>query len=278
MNDDISIYLSGTKLYGDDFTIDEIEKWFADEAEGYANLGAKEKNEYHYAYHKLNNQHGFEFIRQRVFNEALGIGSAYGEEFKPIADNISRITILDPSDSFSDVQEILGTPCKYIKPSCDGNMPFGSNQFDLITSLGVMHHIPNVSHVMSECYRCLNSGGIMLLREPIVSMGDWTKPRKGLTKRERGIPLNILKEIVRHTGFKVKHESLCVFPLLAKLANKIGVAAYNNYAITLTDTLLSKVFSWNIKYHRTKLHEKIAPASVYFVLEKELLGSEKVPR
>lgn len=43
MEHDISIYLSGAKLYGDDFTIDEIEEWFADEAEGYANLGAKKK-------------------------------------------------------------------------------------------------------------------------------------------------------------------------------------------------------------------------------------------
>ncbi len=43
MKNDISIYLSGAKLYGDDFTIDEIEEWFADEAEGSANLGAKKE-------------------------------------------------------------------------------------------------------------------------------------------------------------------------------------------------------------------------------------------
>ena len=27
MKEDISVYLSGEKLYGDDFSIDEIEKW-----------------------------------------------------------------------------------------------------------------------------------------------------------------------------------------------------------------------------------------------------------
>ncbi len=43
MNDEFSTYLSGERLYGDDFTIEEIQKWFADEAEGYADLGAKEK-------------------------------------------------------------------------------------------------------------------------------------------------------------------------------------------------------------------------------------------
>lgn len=268
MKDDISIYLSGEKLYGDDFTNSEMEEWYTDEAEGYANLGAKVKKEYNYAYHELNNQHAFKFIRNREFKEALGIGSAYGDELKPIINNINKITILDPSDAFSDVQLISDTPCEYVKPSSDGDMRFENGKFDLVTSLGVMHHVPNVSHVISECYRCLNAGGVMLLREPIVSMGDWTKPRTGLTRRERGIPLHILKEIVLNAGFKIRKESLCVFPLIPILAGKAGVAAYNNYALTLADSFLSKMFSWNIIYHRTKFHEKFAPASVYYVLEK----------
>jgi len=46
MNAEFSTYLSGERLYGDDFTIEEIQKWFADEAEGYADLCAKEKDRY----------------------------------------------------------------------------------------------------------------------------------------------------------------------------------------------------------------------------------------
>jgi len=268
MSEDISIYLSGSKLYGDDFTIDQIEEWFKDEAEGYADLGAKEKEEYQYDYNELNNRHAFKHLQNRSFKKALGIGSAYGYELKPILESINEITILDPSDAFSDVHEVLGTSCKYIKPDSSGDMPFEDAEFDLITSLGVLHHIPNVSHVMSESYRCIESGGIMLLREPIVSMGDWTKVRKGLTKRERGIPFDLLDEIVRKTGFKVIKRSLCVFPMIPVLANKVGVSAYNNYFLTLGDAFLSKLFSSNIKYHRTKLYEKFAPASIYYILEK----------
>ena len=268
MNDDITPYLSGIKLYGDDFTIDEIKKWFADEEEGYANLGAKEKDSYDYHYHELNNQYGFKYIRNKTFNEALGIGSAYGNEFQPISENINKITILDPSDAFSDVKEILGTPSEYVKPTPDGNMPFQSNQFDLITSFGVMHHIPNVSHVMSECFRCLDNGGIMLFREPILSMGDWTKPRVGLTKRERGIPPALLNKMMLDTGFEIMHKSFCIFPFLPQLSNKIGISAYNNYFMTFIDKIVSQAFSWNIKYHRTKFFEKIAPGSVFYVLKK----------
>ncbi len=267
-NDELSTYFSGERLYGDDFTIEKIQEWFADESEGYADLGAKEKDHYQYAYHQLNNRLAFKFIQKKCFHEALGIGSAYGDEFRPIAHNIKQITILDPSDAFSDNKDIKGTPCKYIKPNPSGDMPFKDNQFDLITSLGVMHHIPNVSHVISECYRCLNGGGIMILREPIFSMGDWREPRAGLTKRERGIPLHILDDIVRKIGFTICARSLCNFPLIPKLANKVGIAAYNNSFLTTVDILLSRMFSWNIKYHRTRWYEKFAPAAAYYVLEK----------
>lgn len=269
MTDEFTVsYLSGENLYGDDFTIEEIYKWFADEAEGYANLGAKEKSTYSYGYNQLNKFHAFTFIQAKCFNNALGIGSAYGDEFKPIARNINRIFILDPSDAFSDVKKILDTLCEYHKPSVNGDIAFESNYFDLITSLGVMHHIPNVSHVIRECYRCLSKGGIMILREPIYSMGDWREPRTGLTKRERGIPLRILDDMIGSVGFKTVRRSFCNFPLIMKLATKFGVAAYNNVPLTMADALLSHAFSWNIKYHRTRFYEKFAPASVYYVLEK----------
>jgi SAM-dependent methyltransferase len=268
MIDEFSHYLSGEKLYGDDFTQEEINEWFADEAEGYAGLGARDKALYSYSYHKLNQIHAFRFLKERRFEKALGIGSAYGDEFKPIIKNIQQITILDPSDAFSDVNVIWNVPCGFQKPNPSGDLAFESEHFDLITSLGVMHHIPNVSHVLSECYRCLGMKGFMLLREPITSMGDWRKPRIGLTKRERGIPLQLLDRIIKDAGFLIMRRSLCNYPVLPILANKFGIEAYNNAIITRVDALLSFAFSWNIKYHRVKFFEKLAPASVYYVLTK----------
>ncbi|MCB1760421.1 MAG: class I SAM-dependent methyltransferase [Gammaproteobacteria bacterium] len=268
MTDELASYFSGEKLYGDDFTMEEIDKWFSDEAEGYANLGSKDKDHYSYGYHQLNRYHGYRFLAGRHFDNALGIGSAYGDEFRPVAKSISKLTILDPSEAFADTKEILGVSCSYQKPNPSGDMSFDSSYYDLIVSLGVMHHIPNVSHVLGECNRCLRKGGIMLLREPITSMGDWRKPRSGLTKRERGIPLHLMDQIVRKAGFTVLHRSLCVFSPIPKLSNKFGVAAYNNFALTVADSILSQAFSWNIKYHRTNYFEKVAPSSVYYVLTK----------
>lgn len=268
MTEEIGSYLSGEKLYGDDFSLDQIREWFQDEAEGYADLGAKQKSHYSYHYHQLNKLHGFRHLRGRRFQRALGIGSAYGDEFRPIASRISQITVLEPSDSFLENADIYGTPCHYRKPQVCGNIEFESEYFDLITSLGVMHHIPNVSHVLSECYRCLSKGGIMLLREPITSMGDWRKPRPGLTKRERGIPLKLLDKLPVTIGFRIAHRSLCNFPLIPRLANIVGISAYDNLTLTLIDGILSKAFYFNYRYHRTRMFDRLAPASVYYVLEK----------
>jgi 2-polyprenyl-3-methyl-5-hydroxy-6-metoxy-1,4-benzoquinol methylase len=252
-------YFSGETLYGDDLTPDEILDWFSDEAEGYAGLGAADTQRYAYGYHQFNYIHAFRYIKKRHFDNALGIGSAYGDEFKPISKQISHITILDPSDAFADVNEISGVPCTYKKPAASGDIPFRDGHFELITCLGVLHHIPNVSHVLSECARCLDKGGIMLLREPINSMGDWRFPRSGLTKRERGIPVHLMDQIIEKASFTTLLKAVCNFPLLPIITEKVGVDTYNSSLLTRLDQLLSNMFSWNITYHRTSVFKKLAP-------------------
>jgi SAM-dependent methyltransferase len=268
LGNDLSQFFSGEKLYGNDFTAEQIIEWFHDEAEGYSGLGAKDRTVYEYKYHALNILHGFRFFVGRNFSSALGIGSAYGDEFIPIKYFIEKVSILDPSDSFADVSKLLNIPTSYFKPNPIGDIAFHDNSFDFISCLGVLHHIPNVQHVLNECYRCLSKDGVMLLREPITSMGDWRKRRVGLTKRERGIPVKIMDKFIQDCGFKILNRAFCNFPVLPIVADNLGIAAYNNTIITKLDSILSVIFSWNVTYHRTNFFRKLAPASVYYVLSK----------
>jgi hypothetical protein len=71
---------AGRKLYGDDFSSDEIMEWYADEEEGYANLGSKNRVSYFYEYHGLNRLHGFKQLPPGTYNHALSIGGVYGGE------------------------------------------------------------------------------------------------------------------------------------------------------------------------------------------------------
>jgi len=266
----LDIYFSGEKLIGNDYSSDEIENWYEDEREAYANLGSKDKQYYQYGYHQLNKMHGFNRIKLNGGTSTLAFGAAYGDELLPIADKLGDVVVLDPSDAFV----VENSPIKSVrwqKPDSSGKLDFDDNSFELVTCLGVLHHVPNVGFVLSEIYRVLKNGGVLILREPIVSMGDWTTLRVGLTKRERGIPQKLLIDMCEDVGFTIKSKRLCMFGALPKLLIKVGISIsiYNNKTLTLLDFILSKVFAFNVNtYHRTSVIQKIAPSNLYLVLKK----------
>lgn len=260
-------YFSGRKLYGDDFSPEEIDAWFADEAEGYFALTKDSEDEYSYGYHELNKRHGYSALPNRKFAHVLGIGSAYGEELRPILTRCERISILEPSDGFKNAA-LDGVPLKYFKPVASGEMPFAKCSVDLITCFGVLHHIPNVSRIVNEFFRVLKPGGYVLVREPIISMGDWRNPRVGLTKRERGIPLQIMGGFVRRLGFDVLRERKCMFSLTSRLRYIVSGPVYNNRFIVAFDAAVSSFPFWPKAYHAKNALQKLRPTSVYYVLRK----------
>jgi SAM-dependent methyltransferase len=265
---DLSVYFAGTRLYGDDFGPSEIRAWFEDEREGYANLGAAALDETQYEYNALNAFHGFRHLPKGMrFENVLGFGSCFGGEFAPIADRIDKLTIVDPSQAFVR-QSVFGVPCTYVKPVHSGSLPFDSASFDLLTCFGVLHHIPNVSHVVNELARCLRPGGYALIREPIVSMGDWRQPRPGLTKRERGLPIHWFTDVLEHAGFKVQRMGWCVFPPLPLAGDRLGVRVYNHRWLTWLDAFVCVALAPNLRYHATRTWHKFRPNSAYFVLRK----------
>lgn len=266
-NDAIKPYLSGQRLYGDNFSAEQIDAWFADEAEGYFDLTRTGDEGYAYGYHALNQKHGFSALPQRRFNHVLGIGAAYGDELRPVLASSDRITILEPASGFQHTA-IDNVPVNYVQPVASGVMPFADGSFDLITCFGVLHHIPNVSQVVQELFRVARPGGFVLIREPVISMGDWRTPRKGLTKRERGIPLNLMREIIRTAGFDVVRERKCMFSLTSRLRFLVRGAVYNNSAVVALDALLSRLPVWPDIYHARNAMQKLRPTAVYCVLRK----------
>jgi SAM-dependent methyltransferase len=267
MQDDYEIYLRGEKLYGDDFSRAEIEEWFKDEEDAYYEMTKRHDSECRYSYHALNWYHAFRFLSHRRFHHTLGFGSAYGEELRPLAKQSDRITILEPSAHFA-VQELEGRPVQYVRPQADGILPFAQETFDLIFSLGVLHHIPNVSTVIRELARCLQPGGYAIFREPVVSMGDWRQTRKGLTKRERGIPLTILREILLTSGFQIVQERRCMFPVTARLRYLMRSPVYNSPLCVRLDEWVSRLPFWPDRYHPTRWYHKLRPWAVFVTARK----------
>ncbi len=266
---DMQLYFSGKVLYGDDFNHEQIEGWYRDESEGYANIVKTRDQPYRYVYHRLNQQTAFRFLPEgRQFARAMGLGSAFGHEFEPLNRRITNLTIVDPSDQFV-ATEVVGIPARYIKPNVSGRLPFDDNHFDLLTCFGVLHHIPNVSFVIKELCRVLEPGGYALIREPIVSMGDWRRPRSGLTKRERGIPLHLFQSMIDEAGFTVVRRQVVGFAPLRVLWKKSGGDLFNNSLGTSLDLLMSGLFRWNLSYHAEGLFAKFRPTAAAYVLTKK---------
>jgi SAM-dependent methyltransferase len=271
MAENFEDYFSGKKLYGDDLSLSEIQTWYDDEKEGYANLGAGESEHYQYYYHNLNITHGYNYLPSgKHFTKVLGIGSAYGTEFEPIKNRISELYMLEPSDQLV-TQEIFGIKPVYQKPTVEGKIEFEDNLFDLITCFGTLHHIPNVSFVMSEMSRILKPGGYLLIREPIISMGDWRKARTGLTRHERGIPINVFRKIIGNLKLNLIKETLCftMMPFLVRKTEKLLKKPLYAYPAYLWfDRIFSRFTTSNLHYHAQKPLERIAPTNVFYVLQK----------
>lgn len=261
-------HFDGTSLYGDDMSEGEIGAWFAQEQEGYYNLTLSYDDFGTYAYSALNEHYAWSKIKGNNFARCLVLGCADGKDVLPIASSVANFTAVEPAIKWWR-DDIGGTPSNYIMPSASGRLEIAAEAHDLAISLGVLHHIPNVSTVLAEIHRTLRPGGLLIVREPIHSMGDWTKQRVGLTKNERGLPLGWLRSQLDEIGFDRIETNLCMFPPLSKMAKKIGIKhPYNSPVIVAADDFLSRVFSGRLKYHRTSFVAKVAPSNVFLVATK----------
>ena len=264
-------FFDGLEVYGDKFSQEEIAKWYEEEREGYSSLGNdKEISNYKYAYHKQNIYNGYSKLPpERIFAKSLSIGGAYGHEILPIIKRIEEIHILEPSLKLRSLQLEDKFPI-YHTPSIDGTLLFEDYTFDLITCFGTLHHIPNVSFVLSEIKRVCKPNGYILIREPIVSMGDWAKPRGKLTKNERGLPLKYIKEFLKTSPqfeiVNINYFGAKPIDRLFKILFQKSIMA-SDFGMKV-DSFFSKLFYFNYRYHATSWLEKIRPTAIYFVLKR----------
>jgi SAM-dependent methyltransferase len=266
--------LNGKALYGDDLGSDELRVWYEKEENAYIDLRnnfyatTNANDQYDYEYQALNDFHAISFLLNRRFGCCVALGCAAGDDVTPLAPVVDRFVAIEPAERWWRT-EIGGKPATYLKPQASGNIDLPSTSADLATSLGVLHHIPNVTHVVSEIARILRPRGLFIVREPISWMGDWRRPRAGLTANERGLPVTWFEHTVRSAGFTVVRRHLCMFRAVALLATRLGVPSpYNSRAVTVVDWLVSEALRWNARYRRDMFVKKIAPGSAFWILER----------
>lgn len=98
-----------------------------------------------------------------TFN-VLDVGCGSGRWALYLAPRVNFIEAIDPSMAIWVADELLK---KYdntrITHASVDNLPFSDNSFDLVYSLGVLHHIPDTQAAIHDCFRKIKNGGYFLL-------------------------------------------------------------------------------------------------------------------
>lgn len=258
--------LLGLRLHGEGLDDAALAAWFADEEVGYAAIAGESSGESDNG--ECNRYHAFRYLGERRFDCCLALGAASGREYAPLAGRVGRFVAIEPGRGFWR-EAIAGAPAEYRAPTLRGTIDLPDGSCDLAGSFGVLHHIPNVAEVLGELARVLAPGAMLLIREPVSSLGDFRRPRPGCTRNERGIPPRMMDRMLAEAGFAIRARRYVDFPHSDTIAHRLGVERpWDNRWFVRLDHLVCTLTAWNARYWRPRLVDKLAPRTAYWVAER----------
>lgn len=109
----------------------------------------------------------FDLVDDSIANDktlALDVGCGSGRWARYLSSRVQSIEAIDPSHAAI-------SACIYLKDKKNvrvtqasvNNIPFENESFDLVYSLGVLHHLPDTSEAIGHCKEKLKRGGWLLL-------------------------------------------------------------------------------------------------------------------
>ncbi len=257
-------YKTGAELYGDDFSPDDIAEWFASEQLGYYDTREGVGGTHT---HALNARHGFRHLGEHYEN-CLTLGCADGDELLPIAGRVGKFIAVEPAKPWWR-DKIGRTPAEYRMPEQSGALDLPDQSVELVLCFSVLHHIPNVSAVLRELARVAKPGTLMLIKEPSSAMGDWTRPRPGLTKNERGIAPQWMVRTAAAQGWTLRRLKHCDSGPVRRGAMALGnLQPFNSPTIVALDSIVCAATKFLHRYWRTNPFHKLAPGLAYYVFER----------
>lgn len=267
----------GTYLVGDDFTEEQLILWFSQEQEAFyeGDAGNSEEDPWYSYMRFVNEVLGFEPIRAKAIalKTMLVIGPGSGVEVQQfsLSHPDCQLSFLEASESFK-VQLRERFPTSHIvTPVFTGEIALKDNTQDVVCAFSVLHHIPNVSKVISEVSRVMRPGGFFIVREPCSSMGDWRYPRSA-TPNERGISRQWMLEIAERAGLALENFPVPIIlePINKTIKKTIGFKNISFPMLYRVDRMLSRLVAINDHYWRDSFLKKIGPSSYFYLFRKKV--------
>jgi SAM-dependent methyltransferase len=271
---DLTPYLSGEKLLADDATPTQLDAWFAGEMNGYADM-MEPQAAFHAAPDSsmaaLNRRHWGNWLAGKTGLVGLALGPGDGKEVLALAPHMARWLAVEPAKVYHK-PDYYTCPVEFVPVNAKGTLAVPDTSVDVVLSFSVLHHIANVSFVLSELHRVLKPGGLLLVREPIVTMGTWGALRPGLTPNERGLPEGWLRATLLAQGWQLEEWRPAVFSPLLSLVNRLGFhLPFSSRAYVGLDAALAWLTKPLARYHRPRWWHKCAPSAVLVVARKALV-------
>jgi ubiquinone/menaquinone biosynthesis C-methylase UbiE len=105
----------------------------------------------------------FDIIPEKLLSRktnVLDVGCGTGRWSKYLADKVGTISLVDPSKAIYVADKLLSKNENIrLAKAYANSLPFLDNQFDLVMSIGVLHHIPDTLSGMKECVKKVKPGG-----------------------------------------------------------------------------------------------------------------------
>ncbi len=217
---------------------------------------------------------------------ALDVGCGTGRWTKYISDKVGFVEAIDPSDAIFVAQRNLKDKKNTRVTKADvSNLPFENGTFDLVFSLGVLHHLPDTQEAINSCVKMLKKDGYFLVYL------YYNLDNRGFLYRLLFNVSNLFRNIISRLPNGIKKILCDVIALfiympfvtlsrllewmnLSHLANRVPLSYYRNKSLWIIRNDALDRFG-------TPLEKRFSRKEIQEMLEKaglvEIIFSEKAP-
>lgn len=105
----------------------------------------------------------FDILPQSIYSpdtKVLDVGCGTGRWTKFLAKKVGVIDAVDPSEAIFAADKFLSdNPNIRLTRATSEALPFADNTYDMVMSIGVLHHIPDTKKAMMDCVSKVKKGG-----------------------------------------------------------------------------------------------------------------------